>query len=65
MKSAERFGGLMKSRTKSGKGQMHFSAGAHADFQADGTKAKGGGTGGKGKGDGGLVQNTIGMLTGS
>jgi hypothetical protein len=55
----------MKSRTKSGKGQMHFSAGAHADFQADGTKAKGGGTGGKGKGDGGLVQNTIGMLTGS
>ena len=66
MKSAEKFGlGLARSRSKSGKKgkEMHFSTGAHGDFNADGTKSKG--TAGKGKADGGLVQNTIGLLTGS
>lgn len=65
MKSAEKFGlGLARSRSKSGKSgnEMHFSTGSHGDFSADGTKNKGSG---KGKGDGGLVQNTIGLLTGS
>merc|ERR1712046_500152 len=66
MKSAEKFGlGLARSRSKSGKKgkEMHFSTGAHGDFNAGGTKSKG--TAGKGKADGGLVQNTIGLLTGS
>ena len=67
MESAEKFGlGLARSRSKSGKEgkEMHFSTGAHADFNADGTKSKKS-PGRKSNGDGGLVQNTIGLLTGS
>lgn len=64
MKSAQKFGlGLARSRSKSGKTgkEMHFSTGAHGEFNADGTKSKGHAS----KADGGLVQNTIGLLTGS